>query len=1322
MKTTHAQHAAPTGMAGKRFTALAAAIALSLTLSACGSDSSPTPAPTPSPTPTPTPTPSPGVQPPSFNTDYLNRSIKDDVFYFVMVDRFANGDATNDQGSTIYPESSGGFDPTNKGFYHGGDLAGLTDKLDYIKTLGATAIWLTPILRNQAVQGDSAGYHGYWTLDFTQIDPHFGSNQALKEFIDAAHAKGIKVFFDIITNHTADVIRYEECHNPDGSHQSGDSCAYKSLADVAAGDTYTPFLPAGAESIKVPAWLNDTQHYHNQGDSTFSGENSLNGDFFGLDDVNTESPEVVAGMIDIFKNIITEFKPDGFRVDTVKHVNIEFWQAFGPAIEAHAHDAGIPQFGLFGEVFEANPATLSRYTTEGKLPSVLDFNLKSTAGAVFSGQASASALAEVFAKDDLYNDADSNADLLMNFISNHDDGRFGHHLMANLNDASDAEKQDRLALANAFLFFARGVPVIYYGDEQGFTGDGGDKDAREDMMPSLVADYNDNTLIGSDASTAEDNFNQEHPLYATFNGFAHVYHANEGLRQGVHQTRAQTNDNLYVFSRTLRNEQKEYLVAFNPTNDEQSTTVAAVNGEYALVHHSSDADASGLTAADNQLTLTIPARSFVIYKAANDLPTASAITASIDGITSGGIAAGTVTLNVTPDNSEALAMLRVATEIKLSEGDWQVHSDDYTAPYSARIDTSDMPNGTALSVRVSVVNSAGEMSSTVIPVTVENRLPSEVALHYQNDNNRTHFFAIDDQGGVHGPYAYTDGTNALGWPTSTDNLLLVFASQMPNSDAQSSVQSLWQYDEPVRITREQAVSLAEETDEQTLRATLYINGDKHVSASAQPSGAAKALAADANTPAPFPDSDNDGNANNDLYVRGAINGWGVDDPMQYLGYGMYQRTISVTKGDAEFKFADANWSPTNIGAPVTANGLTASSNPGNLLQHFPVSGMYDFFIQKVTSGDNEFIIPLVKQNYGKFGEAMFVRGSMNGWQALTDYQMAYQGKNLTGADYYYVEMTLNAGSYEFKIANHNWQVEQATAEADHPEVLVGTQEALTASGGANMTFSTDVDAVYRFTMTANDANADSYGLLVELVQVVGEDTPPLSVPVHLKGELDGWAAGVPFDYVGGGKYALTVYADADSLAAQANQNDDGFWDFKIADENWSVVNLGGPTTPELQLGTQVTLSNGGDSSNLALPIANAAGLYTFTLDASDASAYKLTVEMEAAQQAKLHYYRADGDYQDWGLHLWGDDLHQTVSGQISWTNPWPFQTEDSFGKVSSIYLAGTSAPLGLIVHKGDEKDPGPDMSIDITQQLEYWMNSGDATLYLTEEAALAARQ
>ena len=132
----------------------------------------------------------------------------------MLPDRFANGDTSNDRGGLAGSRLETGYDPTDKGFYQGGDLKGITQKLDYIKGLGTTAIWLAPIFKNKPVQGTgkdaSAGYHGYWITDFTQVDPHFGTNADLAELIAAAHAKGMKVFFDVITNHTADTVDYAE--------------------------------------------------------------------------------------------------------------------------------------------------------------------------------------------------------------------------------------------------------------------------------------------------------------------------------------------------------------------------------------------------------------------------------------------------------------------------------------------------------------------------------------------------------------------------------------------------------------------------------------------------------------------------------------------------------------------------------------------------------------------------------------------------------------------------------------------------------------------------------------------------------------------------------------------------------------------------------------------------------------------------------------------------------------------------------------------------------------------------------------------------------
>ena len=141
----------------------------------------------------------------------LRSPITDENFYFVMADRFENGDTGNDLGGLTGDRTVTGFDPTGTGWYHGGDLKGLTSRVDYLRGLGIDSIWLTPSFKNRAVQpqDNSAGYHGYWITDFTQIDPHLGTNQDLADLIAAAHRRGMKVYFDIITNHTADVIGYE---------------------------------------------------------------------------------------------------------------------------------------------------------------------------------------------------------------------------------------------------------------------------------------------------------------------------------------------------------------------------------------------------------------------------------------------------------------------------------------------------------------------------------------------------------------------------------------------------------------------------------------------------------------------------------------------------------------------------------------------------------------------------------------------------------------------------------------------------------------------------------------------------------------------------------------------------------------------------------------------------------------------------------------------------------------------------------------------------------------------------------------------------------
>lgn len=538
---------------------------------------------------------------PALAQDYRARLPEDEIVYFLLPDRFDNADPANDRGGLSGDRLRTGFDPAGKGFFHGGDLKGVIRRLDYIKGLGATAIWLTPVLKNKPVQGaagqESAGYHGYWITDFTHVDPHLGTDADYKALVDAAHARGMKVYFDIVINHTADVIQYREC--------SG--CAYRGIADYPyqrrggvngaainpgfAGDAvqteenfaklsdmsfaYTPYLAKGDAHAKAPEWLNDIRNYHNRGNSTFEGESSTYGDFVGLDDVATERPEVVQGFIEAYGAWIDRYGIDGFRIDTSKHVNHEFWRAFVPAMQARAKARGIPNFHIFAEVMVGDPdtATLARYNATD-LYQPLDFAFTWTMVGVLSAEKGTDSLTRLFADDVLYQGGPLAARSLPTFLGNHDNGRFASLLRQRRKDMSDAELLARVRLGHALLLTLRGVPVLYYGDEQGFNGDGGDQDAREDMFGSQVASFNDNKLLGTDATTATPRFDPSHPLYAEIAALARLRQTHPALRRGLTSVRADSKTpGLFALTRRDPESGETIFLAFNTS---QSSIDAAV--------------------------------------------------------------------------------------------------------------------------------------------------------------------------------------------------------------------------------------------------------------------------------------------------------------------------------------------------------------------------------------------------------------------------------------------------------------------------------------------------------------------------------------------------------------------------------------------------------------------------------------------------------------------------------------------------------------------------------------------------------------------------
>ncbi|PHQ64157.1 MAG: alpha-amylase [Sphingobium sp.] len=577
-------------------------------------------------------------------SDLRARSPEQEIVYFVLPDRFANGDASNDKGGLKGGPLQTGYDPTSRAFYHGGDLKGLTQKLDYIQGLGATAIWLAPIFKNKPVQGgpgqESAGYHGYWVTDFTTVDPHFGTEADFRALVDAAHARGMKVYMDIIANHTADVIQYRE--SPTGT------APYRSKADYPfsrrggtdgppinagfAGDqvesaanwakltdpsfAYTPVIPQGEERVKVPAWLNDSVYYHNRGDTDWRGESAQYGDFVGLDDLATEDPRVVAGFIAIYQGWIDRFGIDGYRIDTAKHVNAEFWRAFIPAIRAHAAAKGIPNFHIFGEVAtgDYDPALLASWTRNASFPAVLDFAFMRAAVDAASGKTGTDLLARLTDDDALYAGGKAAALQLPTFLGNHDAGRFAFFLREARPGIGAQEELARDLLGHAMLLTLRGVPTLYYGDEQGFAGTGNDQQARQDMFASQVAEYNADRLVGARATTATGNFDADHPLYRAISALARIRRATPALSRGATLLRASSDQpGLFAVSRFDPDNDREVLVAFN-TGSAPLTAQIAVDPASARFTSLSGA-CPGAPAAPGSLTLTLPAFGYAVCAA-----------------------------------------------------------------------------------------------------------------------------------------------------------------------------------------------------------------------------------------------------------------------------------------------------------------------------------------------------------------------------------------------------------------------------------------------------------------------------------------------------------------------------------------------------------------------------------------------------------------------------------------------------------------------------------------------------------------------------------
>ena len=599
-----------------------------------------------------------------------------ELIYFVFPDRYLNGDTSNDN----FP----GYKPSDTAFFHGGDLKGLTgtceagdNGLARIKNLGFTAVWVTPLVVQQRPTPNGAGYHGYWGVDFLNIDPHLGTKADLIAFSQCAKKLGLKLILDVVTNHTGDVIRYKD------------------------RDAY---IPSDMVNEKNPAWLNDLSNYHNVGDiSNCWGEGSCSqlGDFYGLDDIATEKLVVFNGWAEVFGQWIKDYGFSGFRVDTARHVDNEFFKNWSPQINAAAQSVGIDGFTVFGEVWDVNPINLMNYIRRNKIQTVLDFPFQRSATEFASGYSDAYTIENLFNYDDLYTTATSSASNMVTFLGNHDMGRAGKMIESKrINPA--AELLPRTLLGHSLMYLTRGIPSVYYGDEVGMTGTGSGSDqlARQDMFSTKVNFWKTEKRIGSSPIGTGNSFDvtDKHPIANHLKALATLRKANPGLANSSMQIRY-AKDYLFVISKKDSEENREYVVAFNNSNKAIKatvTTATSIGGWKVLMGKSS------FKAVGEKVSITVPALSTVVLKANKKIDKTDVkvgkISSELDFLSGYYETKASIT---TKD------LLRVTFFIRASVDEpWISLGTDTNSPYSVFVDPLEF-EGKKVQIKAEAVNSKG---------------------------------------------------------------------------------------------------------------------------------------------------------------------------------------------------------------------------------------------------------------------------------------------------------------------------------------------------------------------------------------------------------------------------------------------------------------------------------------------------------------------------------------------------------------------------------------------------------------------------------------
>jgi glycosidase len=455
----------------------------------------------------------------------------EDVIYLIMPDRFANGDPTNDEPGG----ASGTHDRGNPRAYHGGDLRGIREHLPYLKDLGVTTLWLTPVLKNGAAQD----YHGYGAVDLYAVDPHLGTIQDYQELVAAAHKQGMKILFDFVANHVGPKHPWvAEPPLPDWFHGTP-----QHHLDSSAGIKSTFY----GKADKQPATNDSFETLVDPHAPASLSKNLTDGWFFNvLPDLNTEKPELADYLLQNSVWWAETSGLDGFRLDTFPYVPRKFWSEW----HTRLHQI-YPYMTTVGEVFHPDPSVTSFFEGGQKrfdridsgVNTLFDFPMYFTLRDVLLRNEPAGRIADVLRRDSLY----VHPDVLVTFLANHDVPRFA---------SAEGSSPAKLKLAFGLTLTLRGIPELYYGDEIGMAG-GGDPDNRHDFPGGWTGDP-------KNAFTADGRTAGQQELFSYVQSLLRIRREHAALQTG-RLWHLFSDETAYVFLRET--EEERVLVAFNNSTE-----------------------------------------------------------------------------------------------------------------------------------------------------------------------------------------------------------------------------------------------------------------------------------------------------------------------------------------------------------------------------------------------------------------------------------------------------------------------------------------------------------------------------------------------------------------------------------------------------------------------------------------------------------------------------------------------------------------------------------------------------------------------------------